>query len=302
MRKKISFSLALFFIVGLSTISATDLNKQPKAKTESARVMTCNIRITGLPNDEVDGRRWEDRRDICIDIIRSKNPDIFCLQEVIYDSHAYFKEKFSDYFGFGFEGPEMDPFTEGYHFIGKNVIFFSKERYEMVSAGCYWLSETPTIGGSISWNSMRARHCNWMRLKDKQTGKEFRVLNLHLDHKTTEAKRKQTEMVVEDAAQYDSKFPQILCGDFNSGYLSSAIGLLRDAGWKEMYETTHGIQEAGFTGHAFQGVNYSKGSRRIDFIFYRGGVKCAGAEIIRDQVNGIYPSDHFFMMADFVIE
>ena len=29
-------------------------------------VMSCNIRITGLPADEVDGRRWDDRKDVCL--------------------------------------------------------------------------------------------------------------------------------------------------------------------------------------------------------------------------------------------
>ena len=54
-------------------------------------VMSCNIRITGLPADEVDGRRWDDRKDICLKVIKSRKPDIICMQEVIYDfSNAMF--------------------------------------------------------------------------------------------------------------------------------------------------------------------------------------------------------------------
>ena len=131
--------------------------------------MSCNIRITGLPADEVEGRRWDDRKDVCLKVIKSRKPDIICMQEVIYESYDYMKKKLSGYTAFGFEGPEMDPWTEGYHLIGKNVIFFSKKRYELVSEGCYWLSETPTIGGSSSWETSRARHCNWVRLRDRKT-------------------------------------------------------------------------------------------------------------------------------------
>ena len=51
-------------------------------------VMSCNIRITGLPADEVDGRRWDDRKDICLKVIKSRKPDIICMQEVIYEKEA----------------------------------------------------------------------------------------------------------------------------------------------------------------------------------------------------------------------
>lgn len=287
--------LAAFFAVGCGT----DANRQSVDGSASTCIMTCNIRITGLPEDDVAGRRWEDRRGVCVDVIRARNPDIVCLQEVIYDSYAYVKEKFNDYYAFGFEGPEMDPHTEGYHFIGKNVILFSRERYDMVSAGCYWLSETPVIGGSLSWNSMRARHCNWVRLADRRTGKEFRVLDLHLDHVSDEAKLRQIEMAAQEAAQYAGDFPQIICGDFNSGYLSEVAGTLRAAGWNEMYESIHGVGEAGFTRHSFEGTDYSNGKSRIDFMFFRGGIEALGAEIVRDRIGGVYPSDHFFVKADF---
>ena len=186
-------------------------------------------------------RVWENRRDLCVETILSRRPDIICLQEVIYDSYAYLKEKLRGYVPYGFAGPEMDPYTEGYHFIGKNVIFFRRDRYEFVSAGCYWLSETPLIGGSCSWNTTRARHCNWVRLRDKRSGRELRVLDVHLDHKSEEARREQIRMVMDECAQYAPDFPQILCGDFHAGIDSAPIGYIRTVdGWREMYESVHG--------------------------------------------------------------
>src|SRR5690606_23215938 len=112
-----------------------------------------------------------------------------------------------DHFSFGFEGPEMDAFTEGYHGIAKNPIFFSKKRYELLSAGGFWLSETPLVAGSKSWNTARARHVNWVRLRDKKTGADFRVLNLHLDHKSQLAKEEQTKLVLKEAKQYEGDYP-----------------------------------------------------------------------------------------------
>ena len=210
---------------------------------------------------------------------------------------------FSDYVAYGFAGPEMDPYTEGYHFIGKNVIFFSKKRYEFVSSGCYWLSETPLAAGSCSWNTMRARHCNWVRLRDRKSGAEFRVLDIHLDHKSDDARREQMKMIVGECAQYADGFPQIICGDFNSGIENAPVACLRDAGWQEAYEAVHGPGEAGFTYHGFKGPDYrKKNARRIDFIFVRGNLQPVAAEILRDKVDGLYPSDHYFLMSDFIIQ
>ena len=100
--------------------------------------------------------------------LKSYDADIICMQEVVYDSDAFMEENLKEYFAFGFPGPEMDPYTEGYHNIAKNVIFFRKSRYEFVSSGSYWLSETPLIAGSCSWNTNRARHCNWVRIRDRK--------------------------------------------------------------------------------------------------------------------------------------
>ena len=279
----------LFFFL---TILACSINVSAQA---THNVMSCNIRIAGLDADEVDGRRWDERKDVCLKVIKSRKPDIICMQEVIYESYDYFKKKLSGYIAFGFEGPEMDPWTSGYHFIGKNVIFFSKSRYELISEGCYWLSETPEIGGSSSWETARARHCNWVRLRDRKTGKVFRVLDTHLDHITDAAKAKQTEVIVREAAQYADDFPQLLFGDFNSGIADTPYALLTAAGWKDAYEAVHGQEETGFTAHGWK-FDRKKG-RRIDFIYYTPGIEVLDAEIVKDAPGGIYPSDHYFISA-----
>lgn len=265
------------------------------------RIMTCNIRITGLEADAAYSERvWENRRDLCVETIRKENPDIFCLQEVIYDSYRYFVQKFGRKYGhFGFEGPEMDPYAEGYHLIGKNVIFWNSRRFEFVSSGNYWLSETPVIAGSMSWGTARARHVNWVRLRDRRTGEEIRVIDTHLDHKSDRARRRQIEMIMEECSQYS--IPQILCGDFNAGIGSEPVECIRAAeGWREMWESVHGETEAGFTAHGFKGVDYQpKKNRRIDFIWYKGDIKVKSCEILKNHEGSKYPSDHFFIAAEF---
>ena len=197
-------------------------------------------------------------------------------------------------------GPEMDPYTEGYHFIGKNVIFFSKKRYEFVSSGCYWLSETPLAAGSCSWNTMRARHCNWVRLRDRKSGAEFRVLDIHLDHKSDDERREQMKMIVGECAQYADGFPQIICGDFNPGIENAPVACLRDAGWQEAYEAVHGPGEAG-TPLSWVQRPITEKERAPHRLYLRAGQipVTRAAEILRDKADGLYPSDHYFLMSDF---
>lgn len=288
----------------LSLAGTAEARKKAKYDDGIHRVMTCNIRITGLPADEKDGLRWDDRKEAMIESIRKYDPDIIMMQEVIYDSYAYCKEQFADYFPFGFEGPEMDPYTEGYHFIGKNVIFFRRDRYEFVSAGCYWLSLDPVIGGSMSWDTNRARHCNWARIIDKKTGKQIRLLDLHLDHKVDEAKVNQAKLVVREAAQYADSFPQILCGDFNSKKNSPQVRHFIENGWHDAYDELHEGKEFGYTAHAFKGDDrpYKPAHGRIDYIMTKGGAKARSCEVLKDRPRGIWPSDHYFMLAEIEIE
>lgn len=266
------------------------------------RVMSANIRITGLEADAGTVNEWDSRKEYMIEVIRSYTPDIIMMQEVIYDSYTYCKEQLSDYFAFGFEGPEMDPFTEGYHFIGKNVIFFSRERYEFISAGCYWLSEDPVIGGSISWETNRARHANWVRVLDRKTGKQMRLIDIHLDHKSQMAKVNQAKLIVREAAQYQEDFPQIICADFNSHKDSEQVQHFVTNGWTDCYDQLNGGVEFGRTAHGFMGFDYPKPGARIDYILTKGAAKAVSCQVLTDHCGDMYPSDHFFMLAEIEIE
>ena len=267
------------------------------------RLLTANIRVA-LDEDLAKGVGWPQRKDICLQIIKNKKPDIIALQEVLKVQAEDFRQYFKNFQLLGFDGPEMDEHTTGYHGIAKNPILFSRERYELLGAGTYWLSETPLIAGSKSWDTGRARHANWVRLRERNTGREFRVVNLHLDHVSENAKIRQLKMVVEESAQYQPGFPQLLAGDFNARRESEVFASIKTAAWKEAYETIHGEAEAGYTTHEFNGENYPKGASkgRIDFIWYRGKVKPVAAGIIKDSVDGKYPSDHYFLQTDLIIE
>ena len=140
------------------------------------RVVSCNIRVA-LPQDEEGGNGWSVRKYVCERVMKRCKADIYCLQEVTVGQYEDMCRMFPGYFVFGYPGPETDALPDReYHGIAKNLVMFSKRRYEMTGAGVYWLSDTPLVGGSSSWGTARPRHVNWVRLRDRRSGREFRVL------------------------------------------------------------------------------------------------------------------------------
>ena len=178
----------------------------------------------------------------------------------------------------------------------------SKKRYELISAGCYWLSEDPVIAGSISWDTNRARHANWVRVLDRKTGKQLRLIDIHLDHKSQPAKENQAKLIVREAAQYQDKFPQIICADFNSNKGTEQVRHFTNNGWTDCYDVLHNGVEFGRTAHGFMGKNHPRKGQRIDYILTKGGAKALICEMITDHRGDIYPSDHYFMLAEIILE
>ncbi len=261
------------------------------------KIITCNIRVA-LPEDEEKGVGWSSRKKLCADVIRSQAPDVICLQEVIKIQMDDMRSFFPEFASFGFEGPEMDPIPVGYHWIAKNPILFSRERYELLSGGSFWLSDQPLIGGSKSWGTARARHANWVRLKDIESQKEFRVINTHLDHVSQDSREMQIGLILKESEQYQQEFPQILAGDFNADFRNPVLDIVKESGWTDTYASVHGSHYPNFTGHGFAGKESKSTRGPIDYIFARGNTKANKAQIIIDTDEGRYPSDHFFVSAE----
>lgn len=291
---------ALFPWFGRRALAASDA--PAKASTGAYRLLTCNIRVA-LPEDEATGNGWKARRDLCAEVIRAHKPDVFCLQEVLREQMEDLERAFPAFASFGFEGPEMNAREPGYRGIAKNPIFYSRARYDLVSAGGFWLSETPHLPGSLSWGSARARHVNWVWLRGRSSRRQFRVLNTHLDHVSQRAREEQMKLILAEAAVYAPDFPQFLAGDFNSGADNPVLQLALDAGWTNTHTAAPGPRDEGNTTHGFLGPKYvpktEAGRKRgpIDFILTRGPVSTLEWKIIRDSRDGRFPSDHYFVGA-----
>ena len=251
-------------------------------------VLTCNIRCFGAADGE---NGWAHRRSFCADVIRSRAPDIICFQEMWEQQYGDLAAAFS-----GFRHYAMVDLPVGRNPM--NCIFYRADGYDLVSAGGYWLSERPHVAGSWAWESACVRLANWVRLIERGTGVEFRVINTHLDHVSQMARENQARVIAEETAAYPADYPQILSGDMNCDAGNKAIAVFKSSGWQDTYAQIHGTEDPGFTYHAFLGPAYTSDCGKMDWVFAKGAVRTVGAEIIGDSVHGKFPSDHYFVSAD----
>jgi endonuclease/exonuclease/phosphatase family metal-dependent hydrolase len=266
----------------------------PAAPDDAHRILSCNIRVP-LDEDAEAGNGWEHRRELCADVINEHDGDIVCLQECRANQLAYLKERLPEFDSYGLSSPTPE-------FTPNNATLYDRERYELISAGGFWLSETPHIAGSKSWDCAVPRHTTWVHLREQSTGHELRVWNAHLDHKGHVAREEQAKLLVEGIAAMDAAgVPQILVGDLNAYEGHPAISVLKGGGFRDSYEAVHGPGDPGFTYHGFAGKRRQTNGpgKKIDWIFTRsGGFEVHGAAIIRDERDARYPSDHYFISAE----
>lgn len=252
------------------------------------RIATCNIRCFPA-NDGPD--HWELRKEYALDTIRALHADIVCFQELWLQQCAYARDALSEYAHFGIA-------DEAHTDRPTNAIFYRRDRFELISPGGFWLSETPHISGSSSWDSACVRLANWLRLKERSSGCEFRIVNTHLDHVSQPARVNGARLICEDAAAYDDNYPQFLTGDMNCDVQNEAIQTFLSAGWRDTYAALHGPEDPGHTYHAFKGPAYEGDIGKMDWVFNRGSAQVDDAQIIDVHRDGRYPSDHYFITAE----
>ncbi len=251
------------------------------------KILTCNVRYFGARDG---ANSWACRKDLCARIIESRSPDIICFQEMWAEQHADMSAAFPGYTAYGMVDEPL-----GRH--PANCIFYRSEVYMLVSSGGYWLSETPHVAGSKSWESACVRLANWIRLKDNSKGTEFRVVNTHFDHISQTARENQARLIVEDSSAYPQEYPQILTGDMNCDFRNAAIDTLKTGGWVDTYGYVHRTENPGHTYHEFRGAEHDSTIGKMDWIFARGELQALDAEIVTDSVNEKLPSDHYFVSA-----
>jgi endonuclease/exonuclease/phosphatase family metal-dependent hydrolase len=257
--------------------------------SSSIRVMSFNIRNTGAPDGD---NHWIYRKDLWAKTVRQFNPDLLGVQEVLADQYEYLGEQFPDYRFVGVA--REDGIREGEWAL----ILYRADRFEQLDAGNFWLSETPEIVGSRSWDAACVRICSWVKLRDKQSGHQLLHANTHFDHQGMKAQHESARLVSEKLSKLAAKSAVILTGDFNCTEMDAPYTALVDAGstggiqLMDSYRTLHPDrtdQESSF--HSFDGGHHGL---RIDWILHTPDLIPLEAAIDHTcDASGRWPSDHY---------
>ncbi|KAI3771872.1 hypothetical protein L6452_03043 [Arctium lappa] len=292
----------------------------------SLTVMTFNL----LEDQPEDGPNcWEKRKDLCVSVITSYSPIILCTQQGVKSQLEYLQQCLPD---LGLcenitkrnilnltKGGSFLLNIQGYDQFGISrkgsedvsdqhcTIFYDKEKVELLEGGTFWLSESPSVPGSMSWGGVSPCIA------------------------TPRARRRSALLTWQHIASLPPSLPVAYCGGFNTQKESTTgrfllgrsrehgvVGDMRDA-WPNarlrknmsLIRTYHG-----FKGNKQGAVEFLKLIFRalclcwdrqtqdlhIDWILFRGrSLVPVSCEVVSDNIDGHYPSSHYPIFAEFML-
>lgn len=256
------------------------------------RVMTFNLRCD-TPKDF--NNRWDTRKMMVYQLMNKYKCDIIGTQEV--------KDNMLR---------DLEENVRGYNIVGeprykkisseRNNIFISSN-YSIQEYKTFWLSKTPDKVGSKVWYSYLPRICT-TAVVQIEDNKKIRICNSHLDNLFQKAREYGLKKLMEviEKEQENEKLPIILMGDFNDTPDSNLIRDFRNGNYsKEKLMPVQDIKKDLYNEATRDKFIRTNNGVHIDYIFVSKEVEVVDAEIIKDNVNGKYPSDHYPLMAEIKI-
>ena len=269
------------------------------------RVMSFNVR--GSFHDARRKNAWRNRAGLNVATIERYAPDVIGLQEAQRGNLSAYRKRLPRYAHI--PGPKYGNAIP--HDF--NTILFDPERLEPLDSGGFWLSETPDEY-SRSWETRVARSATWALFRMPGRELSFLHLNTHLDHVSALARQEGSKLIVSRVVEVSARTgidpPAVVTGDFNSRPGNRVHKTFTESGFADTYLAA-GNEEGANTFHAFRGALYrvahpARGPQRIDWILLKdpkGRLRVKSHRIIHDadENSGLYPSDHYPILADFSI-
>lgn len=292
-------------VVALALLILVSSVGNSSTSAEEVRVMSFNIRYGKARDGE---NHWDRRREFVAETIRKADPDLIGTQETLEFQKAFLDERLSGYVSFGVgrdDGSERGEMT---------ALFVKKDRFKVLSNGHFWLSETPDVPGSKSWDTSLTRMASWVRLEDRldPRGKPILFLNTHFDHRGSEARKRSAELIAAESDRLAEGASIVITGDFNAAVDSEPYKALFQPSISDASDDRRNIRlrdtyrvaamegtwkdpkgEATFSGFK---AGVTEGAR-IDWIAVSDDWNVLSAAIDRTARDGRTPSDHHPVIA-----
>lgn len=262
---------------------------------QTMTVATYNIRNDANSDDAKNGNGWQQRLPEVCNLIKYHDFDIFGTQEGLYHQLENMKEQLPemDYIGVGRDdGKQAGEYS---------AIFYKKDKFKLLDSGNFWLSNNSSKP-NMGWDAVCIRICSWGKFKEKTSGKEFYMFNVHTDHVGVKARKEGAKLILEKIKKIAGKKPVILTGDFNSDQNSESYMLLNTTNQlRDSYELSP-IKYA--NNGTFNSFNLTrKTDERIDHIFINNDFKVIRYGILTDiywDRNSVprVASDHYPVAAE----
>ena len=248
-------------------------------RAQQLRVMTYNIRYDN-PSDGVN--QWSSRKNKVYDLIRKYDPDILGVQEALANQVDDLLANLPQYVSVGVGR------TDGKREGEFSAILYKKDKLSSQSSGTFWLSETPDVPGSKSWDAAITRIATWSRFKEKTSGKEFLSINTHFDHIGKTAREKSAEIIKTKANELAGKLPVVITGDFNCTRDEAPYKVMMAPGVLTLSDPAPSTPPGTFCTFT---VNAQK-CNPIDYVFLSPQWTSDKYHVITDNDGKYYPSDH----------
>ena len=229
---------------------------------------------------------WRYRKDRIAQFVQERQLDVMGTQELLHSQYEQLKKLLPEYEGVGVardDGKEDGEYA---------AIFYRKERFECLESSTFWLSETPEVVGKAGWDAACVRIATWAKLREKQSGEVFMVVNTHFDHEGTEARRQSALLIIRKIQELAGNIPAILTGDLNVDDESEAYRtittnefVLRDA-----HKIADSVKGVNYSYHAFA-MKPKELCSKIDFVFVTPHFGILQSEVVEEVPTALL-SDH----------
>ncbi|MFA7692734.1 MAG: endonuclease/exonuclease/phosphatase family protein [Candidatus Hydrogenedentes bacterium] len=247
------------------------------------KVMSFNVRF-GTANDG--DNAWPHRKESFINVIKKQSPDLLGTQECLAFQADYIVEQLPEYRWIGID---RDVSGKG----EMTAIFYRKDAFFPLESGNFWLSETPDVPASKSWDTSLTRIATWVHFYHPETQSTFYYYNTHLDHRGPEARKESVALIAKHIEAKAGGQPVILTGDFNAYAEKSApYDVAMENGFTDAWRVAKEQIGPTVTFTAFKDPGDAE-NKRIDWILLKGNFEVSTCETDTYIENGRLPSDHY---------
>jgi endonuclease/exonuclease/phosphatase family metal-dependent hydrolase len=247
---------------------------------QSLKVMSYNIRYDN-PGDSINA--WPNRIEKVASLLRKYDADIIGIQEALHHQLEDLIRVLPDY---SYAGVGRDDGKEKGEYA---AVLYRNSRFGLLEKNTRWLSETPDVPGSKSWDAAITRIVTITKFYDKDTKREFMIFNTHFDHVGVQARLNSASylMAAVAGARAETKIPVVVVGDFNCERSETAYAALAENG--ELTDTKPPNDQTGtFCGFKVGAIE----CKAIDYIFHTPEWTLKNYFVLNDNDGTYYPSDH----------